>query len=113
MVRGAVIAVLVGAVIAMQVRLLGRVSADAGPQVVGLLVSSAGVAVALVAVAAVRDWAAVGRIVTRPGWVVAGALGVVAVAGLGAASARAGTVVTVAGSIAGQLVAGAVLDRVW
>ncbi|HZA77563.1 MAG TPA: DMT family transporter [Acidimicrobiales bacterium] len=110
MVRGAVTAVLVGAAIAMQVRLLGRVTADAGPQVVGLLASSAGVAVALVAV--VRDWAAVGRVVTRPDWGVAGALGVVAVAGLGAASARAGTVVTVAGSIAGQLVAGAVLDRV-
>ena len=113
MVRGAVIAVLVGAAIAMQVRLHGRVTADAGPQIVGLLVSSAGVAVALVAVAVVRDWAAVGRVVTRPDWGIAGALGVIAVAGLGAASARAGTVVTVAGSIAGQLVTSAVLDRVW
>jgi uncharacterized membrane protein YdcZ (DUF606 family) len=84
MVRGAAIAVIAGGAIAVQVRLLGRVSADAGPHIVGLLVSAA----SLVA-----------------------ALGVIAIAGLGAASHRAGTVVAVAGSIAGQLVIGAVLDR--
>jgi uncharacterized membrane protein YdcZ (DUF606 family) len=111
MVRGTAIAVIVGAVIAAQVRLLGRVSADAGPHVVGFLVSAASLAAAFVAVAVVRDWSSVSRIGARPDWVLAGALGVVAVAGLGAASARAGTFLTVAGSIAGQLVAGAVLDR--
>jgi uncharacterized membrane protein YdcZ (DUF606 family) len=111
MVRGTVIAVIVGAVIAVQVRMLGRVSAYAGPHVVGFLVSAASVAAALIAVAAVRDWAAVVHIGMRPDWFVAGALGVFAIAGLGAASARAGTALTVAGSIAGQLVAGAVLDR--
>lgn len=113
MVRGAVIAVIVGASIAVQVRLLGRVSADAAPHVVGLLVSVAGFAAALVAVAVARDWVSVGRIVARPDWVVAGILGVVAIAGLGVASARAGTAMTLVGSIVGQLVAGAVLDRVW
>lgn len=111
MVRGAVIAVIAGAVIALQVRLLGRVSADAGPLVVGFLVSAASLAAALVVIAAARDWASVGRIGARPDWIVAGVLGVVVIASLGAASARAGTAVTVAGSIAGQLVAGAVLDR--
>ena len=112
MVRGAAIAVIAGAVIAVQVRLLGRVSADAGPPVVGFLVSVASLAAALVVVVVVRDWASVGRIGARPDWVVAGVLGVVVIAGLGAASARAGTVVAVAGSIAGQLVVGAILDRV-
>ena len=111
MVRGTAIAVIVGAVIAVQVRLLGRVSADGGPPVVGLLVSAASLAVAVAVVAAARDWASVGRIGARPDWAVAGALGVVVVAGLGAASARAGTVLAVAGSIVGQLVAAAVLDR--
>jgi uncharacterized membrane protein YdcZ (DUF606 family) len=111
MVRGAAIAVIAGGAIAVQVRLLGRVSADAGPHIVGLLVSAASLVAALVAVAAVRDWTSVGRIGARPDWVAAGALGVIAIAGLGAASHRAGTVVAVAGSIAGQLVIGAVLDR--
>ena len=113
MVRGTVIAVLAGVAIAVQVRLLGRVSFDAGPHVVGLLVSVASVAGALVVVAAVRDWSSVAGIGVRPDWVVAGLLGVVAIAGLGTASARAGTVVAVAGSIVGQLVAGAILDRFW
>jgi uncharacterized membrane protein YdcZ (DUF606 family) len=112
MVRGTAIAVIAGAVIAVQVRLLGRVSAHTGPHVVGLLVSAASLAAALAVVAAVRDWASVGRIGARPDWVVAGVLGVVAIASLGAASARAGTVAAVAGSIVGQLVAGAILDRV-
>jgi uncharacterized membrane protein YdcZ (DUF606 family) len=112
MVRGTAIAVIAGAVIAVQVRLLGRVSTDAGPHVVGFLVSAASLASALVVVAAVRDWGSVARIGTRADWVVAGALGVVAIASLGAASARAGTVAAVAGSIVGQLVVGAVLDRV-
>jgi uncharacterized membrane protein YdcZ (DUF606 family) len=112
MVRGTVIAVIAGAVIALQVRLLGQVSADAGPAVVGFLVSAASLAAALVVVVAVRDWGSVGRIGPRSDWVVAGALGVVAIAGLGAASARVGTVATVAGSIVGQLLVGAVLDRV-
>jgi len=112
MVRGTVIAVLAGAAIAVQVRLFGRVSADAGPHIVGLLVSAASVAAALVVVAAVRDWSSVARIGFRPDWVVAGSLGVVAIAGLGAAGARAGTVVAVAGSIVGQVVVGAILDRI-
>ena len=111
MVRGTVIAVIAGAVIAVQVRLLGRVSGDAEAHVVGLLVSVASLAGAIVAVAVGRDWTSVGRVGMRPDWVVAGVLGVVAVAALGVASARAGTAATVAGSIAGQLAVAVILDR--
>lgn len=111
MVRGAVLALFAGGMIAVQMRLLGRVSAEGGPHVVGLLVSAAGAAAALVVVAASRDWASVGRISAQPGWVGAGVLGVVVIGSLGVASARAGAVVAVAGSIVGQLVVGAVLDR--
>jgi uncharacterized membrane protein YdcZ (DUF606 family) len=111
MVRGAVLAVIAGAAIAVQVRLLGRASTDTGPHVVALLVSVAGVAAALAVVAATRDWTSVARASARPAWVAAGVLGIVAIAGLGAAGARAGTVVAVSGSIVGQLVVGAILDR--
>jgi uncharacterized membrane protein YdcZ (DUF606 family) len=109
--RGLVLAVVVGAGIAVQVRLLGRMSGDAGPVVVGLLVSAAGVGATLLAVAITSDWAAVARAAGRPEWVAAGALGAAIVAGLGIAADRGGAVVALAGAIAGQLVVGAVLDR--
>lgn len=112
MIRGTLIAVIAGAGIAMQVRLLGRLAVDSGPQVVALLVSVAGLATALAFVALTRDWASLGRTVTRPQWVTAGALGVVAVAGLGVAASQASTVATLAGSITGQLVVGTLLDRI-
>jgi uncharacterized membrane protein YdcZ (DUF606 family) len=113
MVRGLILAVIVGAGIAVQVRLLGHVSGDAGPVVVGLLVSAAGTCAALATVAVTSDWASVGRAGWRSEWLAAGTLGVAIVAGLGIAAARGGTVVALAGSIAGQLVVGAVLDRFW
>jgi hypothetical protein len=52
------IAVVVGVGIVLQVRLLGRLSGDAGPVVVGALVSAAGVVSALVALTVARDWTA-------------------------------------------------------
>jgi transporter family-2 protein len=113
MARGLVIAVIVGAGIAVQVRLLGRMSGDTGPLTVGLLVSAAGVAATLVAVAITSDWAAIARAAWRPEWVAAGALGAAIVAGLGIAADRGGTIVALVGAIAGQLVVGAFLDRFW
>ncbi len=113
MARGIVVALVVGGGIALQVRLLGRVSGDAGPLVVGLLVSVAGAGATLLAVALTSDWGAVGRAAGQPHWIAAGVLGAAIVAGLGVAGARSGTTVALAGSIAGQLVVGAVLDRFW
>jgi uncharacterized membrane protein YdcZ (DUF606 family) len=112
MIAGGVIALIVGAAIAVQVRLLGQVSLHAGPHVVGLLVSVASVATALLAVTFAQDWSSVRQIAGRPDWIAAGTLGLIAIAGLGAASARAGIVVTLIGSIIGQLTVGALLDKI-
>ncbi len=112
MARGLMVAVIVGAGIALQVRFLGRLSGGAGPVVVGLLVSAAGTCGAASWIAVTGDWASVGRTLVHPGWVAAGLLGLAIVGGLGVAAARGGATAALAGSIAGQLILGVLLDRI-
>ena len=109
---GFVVAVMVGAGIAVQVAVVGRAAGQLNPLSVSLALMIPGLLVAAVWSTVTRSWADVGAVSGKWWWLVLGVGGWLVVATLGFAADRIGVTTTLSLSIASQLVVGLAID-VW
>ena len=107
---GFIVAVAVGAGVAVQVAILGRQSSSLHPLAISLGLQVAGVLIGGMWAIAQRAWPEVGVVAGQWWWIPLGALGWLLVAALGFASARIGVAPTLASAVAGQLLLGLWFD---
>lgn len=107
---GAVVAVVIGIGIAVQVAVLGRTANDTNPLTVSLALQVSGVAVATVWATSRGAWAEVVAVGRYWWWIPLGAGGWMLVAALGFASNKIGVASTLALSVAAQLLTGLLID---
>jgi uncharacterized membrane protein YdcZ (DUF606 family) len=107
---GFVVAVMVGAGIAVQVAILGRAAGQLSPLAVSLALMIPGLVAATVWATATRSWADVAVVPGKWWWLLLGVGGWLVVAALGFAADRIGVTTTLSLSIATQLAVGLVID---
>lgn len=107
---GLVVAVMVGAGIAVQVAVVGRAAEQLNPLSVSLALMIPGVVVASIGSTATRSWSDVAVVAGRWWWLPLGVGGWLVVAALGFAAVRIGVTMTLSLSIATQLVVGFAID---
>ena len=105
-----IVAVVVGAGVAIQVAVLGRAAERIHALAVSLALQMAGVMVGLAWASMVRGWSDVGRSVVAWWWLPLGAFGWMLVGGLGYASRTLGVSLTLGIAVTVQLVVGYGLD---
>ena len=107
---GFVVAVMVGAGIAVQVAVLGRASGQLSPLAVSLALMVPGLLAATIWATVTRSWSDVAVVPGKWWWLVLGVGGWLVVAALGFAADRIGVTATLSLSIATQLAVGVLID---
>jgi uncharacterized membrane protein YdcZ (DUF606 family) len=107
---GFVVAVMVGAGIAVQVAVLGRASGQLSPLAVSLALMVPGLLAATIWATVTRSWSDVAVVPGKWWWLVLGVGGWLVVAALGFAAHRIGVTTTLSLSIATQLAVGVLID---
>ena len=107
---GFVVAVMVGAGIAVQVAILGRAAGQLSPLAVSLALMIPGLLAASIWSTATRSWGDVAGVSGKWWWVLLGVGGWLVVAALGFAADRIGVTTTLSLTIATQLAVGLAID---
>ncbi len=107
---GFVVAVMVGAGIAVQVAILGRAAGQLSPLAVSLALMVPGLLAATIWATATRSWSDVAVVPGKWWWLILGVGGWLVVAALGFAADRIGVTTTLSLTIATQLAVGLVID---
>jgi uncharacterized membrane protein YdcZ (DUF606 family) len=107
---GILVAVAAGVLIGVQVAALSRQTQTQAPLAVSLLVQLGGLLVATLWTLARRSWGEVAAAASGWWWVPVGVAGWLILAALGSASARVGVAMTLAVSVAVQIVVGLLWD---
>ena len=105
-----IIAAGLGAAVAIQIGILGRMAGRFNILTVSMVLQMSGLAAGATWTAIRSGWAEAGQITRLWWWIPLGIFGWVLVAGLGHASARIGVSTTLAVSVASQLAVGLAID---